>query len=68
LLDLRKRRKGDLFLFFFLLCKRSIEKLISWGAVAGYPDGTFKPGNSTNRAEMAKIVVGDERRMIQCVM
>ena len=33
-----------------------IEKLISWGAVAGYPDGTFKPSNSTNRAEMAKII------------
>ena len=28
------------------------------GIVSGYPDGTFKPDNEVNRAELAKIIVG----------
>jgi hypothetical protein len=33
-----------------------VDKLVAWGAVAGYSDGTFRPANSANRAEMAKII------------
>jgi hypothetical protein len=33
-----------------------VDKLVGWGAVAGYPDGTYRPANPANRAEMAKII------------
>ncbi|MCL6647887.1 MAG: S-layer homology domain-containing protein [Chloroflexi bacterium] len=35
----------------------AIAFLASQGVVSGYPDGTFKPGNTITRAEMAKILV-----------
>jgi uncharacterized repeat protein (TIGR02543 family) len=34
----------------------SIEKLVSLGYIAGYPDGTFKPGNQITRAEFCAIM------------
>ncbi len=34
-----------------------IETLANYGIVSGYPDGTFKPDNNTNRAEMSKMAV-----------
>ncbi len=37
--------------------KTAIEKLVSKDVIAGYPDGTFKPENKINRAELAKILV-----------
>lgn len=33
-----------------------IYDLMSWGAMSGYDDGTFRPADQTNRAELAKIV------------
>lgn len=33
-----------------------VEKLYDWGAISGYPDGTFKPAGNLNRAEIAKII------------
>ena len=35
----------------------SIEKLVSLGAVTGYPDGTFRPDNNITRAEFVTILV-----------
>lgn len=35
----------------------AINYVQSEGIVSGYPDGTFKPGNTINRAEFTKIVV-----------
>jgi hypothetical protein len=35
----------------------NITKLISLGAIKGYPDGTFKPDNAITRAEFATILV-----------
>ena len=35
-----------------------VETLYNWSVVDGYPDGSFKPGNDINRAEIAKMVVG----------
>lgn len=34
-----------------------VAELFNKGAIAGYPDGTFKPNNSINRAEFTKILV-----------
>src|SRR5690606_29148601 len=46
-----------------------IETLAARGIIGGYPDGTFKGGNSLTRAQMAKIVSNsfdlDERSYIQ---
>jgi len=36
----------------------SIKYLKENNIVSGYPDGTFKPDNTINRAELAKIIVG----------
>lgn len=36
----------------------AIEYLYSNGVIGGYPDGTFKPANTVNRAELLKILVG----------
>lgn len=36
----------------------AIEYLADQGIVSGYPDGTFKPQNQINRAELLKILVG----------
>lgn len=38
------------------LYKESIEHLSEIGVINGYDDGTFKPNNKVNRAEMLKIV------------
>ena len=38
--------------------KSNIDSLVGIGAIAGYPDGTFKPGNTITAAEFAKIAVG----------
>ncbi len=35
--------------------QKSIENLAKQGAVAGYPDGTFKPDQAVSRAEFAKM-------------
>lgn len=35
----------------------AIEALKNAGILSGYPDGTFKPGKSVNRAEAVKIIV-----------
>lgn len=35
----------------------SIKQLVASGAIAGYPDGTFKPNKSITRAEFATVVV-----------
>ncbi len=34
-----------------------IESLASGGAIGGYSDGSFKPGNNATRAQLSKIVV-----------
>jgi hypothetical protein len=34
-----------------------IEGLAGRGAISGYPDGTFRPGNSTTRAQLTKITM-----------
>ncbi|MEZ4087340.1 MAG: S-layer homology domain-containing protein [Candidatus Gracilibacteria bacterium] len=38
------------------LNEQAIQYLIDTGVVSGYMDGTFKPGNSINRAELMKIL------------
>ncbi|MCE5280755.1 MAG: S-layer homology domain-containing protein [Deltaproteobacteria bacterium] len=35
-----------------------IMKLVDEGAIAGYPDGTFRPDNPVTRAEFLKIITG----------
>ena len=40
------------------LYKESIQKLYELGVVSGYPDGSFKPSASVNRAEFLKMVMG----------
>ena len=37
----------------------AIEFLKDNGIIQGYPDGTFKPNNTVNRAELMKILIGD---------
>ncbi|UOF91491.1 S-layer homology domain-containing protein [Fodinisporobacter ferrooxydans] len=34
-----------------------IDKLVSLGAISGYPDGTFKPDQNITRAEFAEVLV-----------
>ncbi len=49
----------------------SIEYVKDQGIVKGYPDGTFKPTNTVNRAEFAKIVIGatyTEEEMTECLV
>lgn len=38
--------------------KGAIEYLNTKGVIGGYPDGTFRPMNTVNRAELLKILVG----------
>ncbi len=38
--------------------KGAIEYLNGKGVIGGYPDGTFRPLNTVNRAELLKILVG----------
>lgn len=38
--------------------KTAIEYLNTKGVIGGYPDGTFRPMNTVNRAELLKILVG----------
>ena len=33
-----------------------VMNLASWDVIRGYPDGTFKPGNNANRAEIAAML------------
>ncbi|HIU43964.1 MAG TPA: S-layer homology domain-containing protein [Candidatus Ventrousia excrementavium] len=40
-----------------LECQEAVEALASMGIVGGYPDGTFRPEQTINRAEVAKMVV-----------
>jgi uncharacterized protein YjdB len=35
----------------------SIEKLVSMGAITGYPDGTFRPNNDITRAEFVTVLI-----------
>lgn len=37
--------------------QKNIEELVASGAVAGYPDGTFKPNHTVTRAEFAAMLV-----------
>jgi hypothetical protein len=37
--------------------ENSIKKLVSIGAINGYPDGSFKPNNKITRAEFATVLV-----------
>lgn len=37
--------------------KTAIDYLEFYGVIGGYPDGTFRPGNEINRAELMKILV-----------
>ena len=34
----------------------AVQKLVDVGVIQGYPDGTFKPGQTVNRAEFLKII------------
>ncbi len=43
----------------YSLNKDAIEYLYNKGIISGYPDNTFKPNNPINRAELLKILVGD---------
>lgn len=36
----------------------NIRKLVTLGAIAGYPDGTFRPDRNMTRAEFVKLLVG----------
>jgi len=38
-------------------CNSSAARLVSMGAIHGYPDGTFRPNNNITRAEFAKMLV-----------
>lgn len=38
----------------------AIQYLLDHGVISGYPDGTFKPNNTVNRAELLKILVGGQ--------
>lgn len=38
--------------------QEAIEDLYNQGIISGYSDGSFKPKNTVNRAELAKILVG----------
>ncbi len=38
----------------------AIQYLNDSGVIGGYPDGTFKPQNTVNRAELLKILVGGQ--------
>ena len=38
-------------------CEEAVAYLMDLGIIAGYPDGTFQPSRTLNRAEVAKIVV-----------
>ncbi|MDD5741950.1 MAG: S-layer homology domain-containing protein [Candidatus Peribacteraceae bacterium] len=40
--------------------KTAIEYLSDKGVIGGYPDGTFRPLNTVNRAELLKILVGGQ--------
>jgi hypothetical protein len=35
----------------------NIKKLVSLGAISGYPDGTFRPNNNITRAEFVTVLV-----------
>ncbi|CFX39840.1 S-layer homology domain [Syntrophomonas zehnderi OL-4] len=37
--------------------EKNIAELVATGAIAGYPDGTFKPDNTITRAEFSSILV-----------
>ncbi len=37
-----------------------VQYLACRGVISGYSDGTFRPGNQTTRAQLAKIIVGGE--------
>lgn len=39
------------------LYRRAVEELSAAGIIAGYPDGTFQPDATINRAELIKILV-----------
>lgn len=39
------------------MAQQSIEELVARGGVGGYPDGSFKPGNTVTRAEFAVMLV-----------
>lgn len=41
--------------------QQAIEYLYENKVISGYPDGTFKPDNTVNRAELLKILVGGKK-------
>lgn len=40
-----------------LECQQAVEALTSMGIIGGYPDGTYQPDRTINRAEMAQMVI-----------
>lgn len=37
--------------------EKAVKRLVAFGLIEGYPDGTYKPENEINRAQFAKLLV-----------
>lgn len=45
--------------------ERELRKAVAWGIIQGYPDGTFRPNATANRAEAAVMIMRMLRRLSQ---